>query len=98
MVILEDMEDMEVDEISHRKRKLAPNPMKDEGKRVKYSSFPKAASKLAVSAVSVSIPDEENNEKRKITSQLFIFRNYFVYFGSVAVSFLENIWSIFDIS
>ena len=69
MGVLED-ELMEIgDGIPVRKRKVlvGEDPFAH-GKRIKFESFPSAASKLAVSAVTTSIPDEENDEECKFRS------------------------------
>ena len=59
---------MDVEPIPLRKRKvLAKEDPFENGKRVKFESFPKATSKLAVSAVALSVPAEENTlECKKI--------------------------------
>ena len=64
-----DEELMDVEDIPQRKRKV---PIKEDlfanGKRTKFESFPKATSKLAVSAAALSVPLEENTvecEKRR---------------------------------
>ena len=78
MVVLEESM-MEVDKPSATsaapKRKsigsLDPNLFAN-GKRIKFESFPKATSKLAVSAAALSVPMEENTEQCKE-----IYFNYF---------------------
>ena len=63
-----DEELMDVEPIPLRKRKvLAKEDPFENGKRVKFESFPKATAKLAVSAVALSVPAEENTlECKKI--------------------------------
>ena len=64
---------MDVEPIPLRKRKvLAKEDPFENGKRVKFESFPKATSKLAVSAVALSVPAEENTlECKKIILNMF---------------------------
>ena len=62
-----DEELMDVEDIPQRKRKV---PIKEDlfanGKRTKFESFPKATSKLAVSAAALSVPFEENTVECEI--------------------------------
>ena len=61
-----DEELMDVDLIPQRKRKApAKEDLFANGKRTKFESFPKATSKLAVSAAALSVPMEENTEQCK---------------------------------
>ena len=68
-----DEELMDVEPIPLRKRKvLAKEDPFENGKRVKFESFPKATAKLAVSAVALSVPAEENTlECKKIILNMF---------------------------
>ena len=69
IVLVEDK--METDEIKQKKRKsFLLDESLEHGKRVKFQSFPKATSKLSVSAAAATLSQDEDVEKR----------NLFVYF------------------
>jgi hypothetical protein len=76
MVTLDEESMKVVDEISQKKRKPSPNYddiFIDGGtKRIKFQSFPKATSKLAVSAASATLPQDEDVEKRKLKKSKII--------------------------
>ena len=71
MVVLTE-EAMEVEEKIQNAKKKRKSFLLDEslehGKRVKFQSFPKATSKLSVSAAASTLPQNEDVEKRKFQS------------------------------
>ena len=70
---------MDIEPIPQRKRKV---PAKEDpfanGKRTKFESFPKATSKLAVSAAALSVPAEENTLECKMTKPIYILQYTFI--------------------
>ena len=71
VVLVEDK--METDEIKQKKRKsFLLDESLEHGKRVKFQSFPKATSKLSVSAAAATLSQDEDVEKRNLL-HLFTF-------------------------